>query len=118
VSTENPTVAELFEMPSLAMAVPASNIPSLLGQLEGLRAVLLARLINAGASALPTSLQVPTGSQNDRLLTPAEAAGRMGVKTRWLYQHHRTLPFARKLSRRVLRFDEAGLYRWLAHRHA
>jgi len=41
----------------------------------------------------------------------------MGVTIRWLYQHHRAFPFAKKLSRRVLRFDEEGLRRWLAHRH-
>jgi len=41
----------------------------------------------------------------------------MRVTIRWLYQHHRAFPFAKKLSRRVLRFDEAGLHRWLAHRH-
>ena len=117
MSLESPTLAELLDMPSLAAAVPTASIPSLLGQLESVRAVLLARLINVGAPAPLTSIQVPSGTRADHLLTPAEAATRMGVTIRWLYQHHRAFPFAKKLSRRVLRFDEAGLHRWLAHRH-
>ncbi len=117
MSIESPTLAELLEIPSRAAAVPAERIPSLLGRLESLRAVLLARLINAGTPAPPTSIQVSGEAHSDRLLTPTEAATLMGVKVRWLYQHHRAFPFAKKLSRRVLRFDEAGLRRWLAHRH-
>jgi hypothetical protein len=117
MSTENPTFAELIEMPSRVSAVPANNIAALLGQLEYLRALLLARLISEGVAGSSTSsIQAPSPSQ-DRLLTPAEAAALMGVKVRWLYQHHRSLPFTRKLSPRTLRFHEPGLYRWVAHRH-
>ena len=116
MSIESQALAELLDMPSRASAVPTESIPSLLGRLESLRAVLLARLINEGAPALPTSIQVPSGTRTDHLLTPAEAATLMNVTIRWLYQHHRAFPFAKKLSRRVLRFDEAGLHRWLAHR--
>ncbi len=48
-----------------------------------------------------------------RLLTPTEAAKRLSVSRRWLYRNKHKLPFARRLSRKVLRFDEAGLERWL-----
>lgn len=47
------------------------------------------------------------------LLMPEEAASRLSVSVRWLYRHAGNLPFTRKLSRKVLRFDEAGLERWL-----
>ena len=47
------------------------------------------------------------------LLTPAQAANRLSVSRRWLYRNKHKLPFARRLSRKVLRFDEAGLERWL-----
>ena len=50
----------------------------------------------------------------DHLLTVEEAAERLGVKTRWLYRRADKLPFARRLSRKALRFSEAGLLRWQA----
>ncbi|MBI2358327.1 MAG: helix-turn-helix domain-containing protein [Deltaproteobacteria bacterium] len=52
----------------------------------------------------------------DRLLTPAEAAAILNVKPRWLYRHANRLPFTRRLSRKALRFSEAGLFRWQAAR--
>ncbi len=51
----------------------------------------------------------------DRLLDVAAAAS-LGVRPRWLYDRARTLPFARKLGGRTLRFSEVGLRRWLARR--
>lgn len=58
----------------------------------------------------------PTVPGPDRLLTAAEAAAVLGVSNRWLYGHARQLPFARHLSRRALRFSEAGLRRWVERR--
>ena len=51
--------------------------------------------------------------REDRLLTVEEAASLLGVAPRWLYRHARTLPFARHLSPKALRFSEAGLRRWV-----
>jgi excisionase family DNA binding protein len=56
------------------------------------------------------------GSEPDRLLTPEEAAKLMNVNEAWLYRHAKQLPFAKKLSRKSLRFNEAGLRRWMAAR--
>jgi len=50
----------------------------------------------------------------DDLLTVDEAAATLRVSPRWLYRHAKTLPFTRKLSRKVLRFSRAGIARWLA----
>jgi predicted DNA-binding transcriptional regulator AlpA len=52
----------------------------------------------------------------DRLLTPTEAAAVLNVTPRWLYRHAKRLPFTRRLSRKALRFSEAGLSRWQATR--
>jgi hypothetical protein len=49
-------------------------------------------------------------------LTPQEAAKIMGVDVNWLYRHRRTLPFAHGASKKVLRFDEAALRRWMQSR--
>ena len=47
----------------------------------------------------------------DRLLTPEEAAAILGQSVRWLYRHAANLPFTRRISRKNLRFSEAGLRR-------
>ena len=54
----------------------------------------------------------------DRMLTAQEAAPLLGVTPRWLYAHAKTLPFARRLSRKALRFSEVGLRRWTLRRAA
>jgi hypothetical protein len=42
-----------------------------------------------------------------------EAARRLGVTRRWLLRRASRLAFARKLSRKVVRFDPVGLENWL-----
>jgi excisionase family DNA binding protein len=54
--------------------------------------------------------------EKETLLMPEEAAKLIGVKKEWLYRHAKHLPFCRKLSRKAIRFNEAGLKRWLAAR--
>ena len=63
------------------------------------------------ASANGHSLEMTEG---DTLLTAEEAAKLMGVTPRWLRRHWKRLPFARKISRKVLRFSTSGLHRWAA----
>ena len=60
------------------------------------------------ASALTSSV--------DDLLTVSEAAAMLRVSPRWLYRQAKNLPFARKLSRKVLRFSRSGLAKWLANK--
>ena len=58
----------------------------------------------------------PSGAgpaEPEELLTAQEAAVLLGVKPRWLYDHARTLPFARRLGARTVRFSKLGLERWL-----
>lgn len=57
----------------------------------------------------------PAWSESD-LLTIDEAAVALRVSPRWLYRHAKSLPFSRKLSRKVLRFSRVGMARWLATR--
>jgi hypothetical protein len=52
----------------------------------------------------------------EALLTVAQAAARMRVTPGYLYRRAKSLPFARKLSHRVLRFDPKGLEVWMAAR--
>jgi hypothetical protein len=43
-----------------------------------------------------------------------EAASVLSVPLRWLYRHAKQFTFTRRLSRKRLRFSEAGLRRYLA----
>lgn len=85
------------------------------------------------ASALPSGATIPV--ERDQLLAlldgehraptlPATgmglldakaAAERLGMSKVWLYKNSARLPFARKVGR-SLRFDAAGIDRWLARR--
>lgn len=48
-------------------------------------------------------------STEDRLLTIAEAAERLCTSEDWLYRNWKKLPFARKLSKKQLRFSAHGI---------
>jgi hypothetical protein len=49
-------------------------------------------------------------------LSADEAAKKLGKSRRWLFRHANGLPFARRVSRKTLVCDEAGLNRWVANR--
>ena len=69
-------------------------------------------VIDAVHTAVADSHGAPT--DKEILLTPEQAAELMGVNRQWLYRHVAKLPFARRISRKTLRFQEAGLRRWIA----
>lgn len=99
-----------------ARSLHVDAIPDLLGEVEALRAALWTRL---QSPALAPEARSESGPREEAsLLRPEDAARLMGVTVRWLYRHHRQLPFARKLSRKALRFSEPGLRRWVATRKA
>ena len=81
--------------------------------------------LRALASALPEGAAVPvprdwvlslteSNGSPEALLNIDQAAARIGVPVAWLYRNAKSLPFTRKLSRKQLRFDPAGLDEWLA----
>ncbi len=80
----------------------------LLAQVAAIQATLAARVASI-AQPGPVRRQ-----EEDRLISVEDAAGRLGVTPRWLYRHAPRLPFARRLSRKALRFSELGLKRWQA----
>ncbi len=70
--------------------------------------------VRRGASSAGCRTGPPLRGAEGDLLTVDEAAALLRVSPRWLYRHAKTLPFARKLSRKVLRFSRAGIARYLA----
>jgi hypothetical protein len=104
------TMADIIDHPEQAQEVPTEAIPPLLAQLAAAQSALAARLLcSRTIEADQQSLQ-----EKDSLLTAEQAAILLNVTPRWLYRHAKRLPFARKLSRKVLRFSEIGLRKWQA----
>ncbi len=94
-----------------ARELPVEQIPVLLIHLSACQAAL--------ATVLGTPASSRDGNEapaEDRLLTPREAAALLGTSPKWLYRHHRRLPFSRQLSRKTLRFSQVGLQRWMSTR--
>lgn len=84
-----------------------------LGLLASLRAVVTTERTAGLGRALTEPVAAWSGED---LLTIDEAAVALRVSPRWLYRHAKSVPFSRKLSRKVLRFSRAGIARWLATR--
>jgi hypothetical protein len=86
-------------------SVPVEQIPVAIGELERVKAVLLARL----------TPPAPAGGSADRLLTVDEAAARLSVTPDWL-RRRPELPFVVKLSEGVVRYSSLGIDRYIAAR--
>jgi hypothetical protein len=108
-------ICAVMDDPSAAAKVPPATVPVALGVLAELQAIFLAALVTGGNGRAEHEKPPP---ESDRLYSVAEAASMLGVTPRWLYRHAGKLPFTRRLSRKVLRFSEAGLRRYAATRRA
>jgi hypothetical protein len=78
-------------------------------------ALYLAALQSAAAARLAAATRPVAVSRNgtEALLDVREAAARLHVSPDWLYRRAKQLPFSRRVGRAV-RFDPAGLARWVA----
>jgi predicted DNA-binding transcriptional regulator AlpA len=70
------------------------------------------------ATTAPQLYMLDPRPVKSRLLTAKQAARRLGMSERWLYDHSRDLPFTVKVGRRSLRFDSRILDEWLRDRSA
>lgn len=103
-------LAELVADPARLDDLPEEELADVLAELERLRARVWSRLARPPESNGTGEGAPETG---DRMLTVEEASEILGVEARWLYDRSDSLPFAKKLAPRTLRFSERGLYRWL-----
>ncbi len=93
------------------MELPIESIAPMINRLAGLQTILAMRLLN-----LPAELNEKGSGvdEEDEFLTTADAARLLNVGEDWLYRRAHRLPFARRLSRKALRFSKAGLLKWRA----
>ena len=109
----------MMDAAELARRVPLEALDQV--AVEDLPAVVLylAALQSAAAARLTAAPRPVPVSRNgsEALLDVREAAARLNLSVDWLYRHAKKLRFTRRVGRAV-RFDSAGLARWLAHRGA
>jgi predicted DNA-binding transcriptional regulator AlpA len=104
---------ELSALERRVRQADAEEAADLVGHLHRLAALCQLRLTPNGQAARPT----PANSEPEIKLIDANAAAKLiGTKVRWLYDRADELPFTRRLGPRTLRFDEAGIRRWLETR--
>lgn len=89
----------------------------------GLVVAIAARLALLGAGMVAPNSDEPaplSPEPTEQVLTPQQAIEAIGgnVSTKWLYRHTKGLRFRRDLSRKVVRFERAGLLRWIAAKRA
>lgn len=71
--------------------------------------------------AIITRTAAPTDPANGigsaRMLSADEACAILKRPRRWLFDHAKRMPWIKRLSRKVILIDEAGMHRWIASRH-
>ena len=113
-----PSLDRLAVEPELARNLPVDALTAILGRVGGLQAVIQAELVAARTTAAMAP-NGPVGSAaTPAMLTADEAAALLHWSRRSLLRRSRKLPFTRRLSRKVILFDRAGLRDWLATRRA
>jgi len=91
--------------------IPPEGLPEVCGEVEKLRSRLWIRMFNSK----PKVEQAPAPAA-DKMLTAQEAARILGTTPTFLYKNSKSLPFARKFSRKSLRFSQNGLIKWMESR--
>lgn len=105
---------ELLNDPGRVAEISPEQVPAMLGQLEELRALLLARLLTVPANGNAPAPGAP--AEGDRLLTVEEAAHKLGASKDYLYRHAKALPFTVRISPRQLRFSLRRIERFIQQR--
>lgn len=110
--------ADLIAHPERATKIPLDKIPGVLAQIASEQAALAALQTALAARLVMAPDSDSAREPEDRLLTAVDVAHALGVTVRWVQRRARRLPFARKLSEHAIRYSEAGLRRWMAHRRS
>jgi len=104
-------LAEVQQDPTILSGLPLPVIVDLRRQISHLGAEVDAVLYQTMTEARTPDLRAEADS--DRLLTPDAAAARFGVTKRWLLEHADEIPGVRRLSRKIVRFSERRLARFI-----
>ena len=106
-----PSLAEVQQDPTILAGLSVPVIVDLRRQAGHLAADLDAALYQTMTQAGAQHHRAEV--EPDRLLTPEAAAANFGVTKRWLLDHADEIPGVRRLSRKIVRFSERRLARFL-----
>jgi hypothetical protein len=106
-----PSLTEVQRDPTILTGLSLTVIVDLRRQISHLTADLDAAFSQAMTQTRPQDPPAPV--EPDRWLTPDAAAARFGVTKRWLLDHADQIPGVRRLSRKIVRFSERRLARFL-----
>jgi hypothetical protein len=101
--------------PNLVDALNREELAALLAELKALEGKVMARLLLGATEQNPVATRA---HEADRMLDVDQAAALLHKPRRWLFEHAKTLPFATRVSRKVLLCSESGLKKWLGTRRA
>ena len=108
-----PTLDEVLRAPKRVTDLPAQVLLGLSAGAAAVQSTLASELLARGSTQ--DQMEAP---QDDRWLTPEEAAPILRKARRWIYRNQRILPFVKRISARSLLCSETGIHRWLATRKA
>ena len=114
VPATSPSLAAVQQDPTILSGLPLPVIVELRRQISHLAADVDAVLYQTMTE--PGTPHERSAVEPDRLLTPESAAARFGVTKRWLLAHADEVPGVRRLSRKIVRFSERHLGRFLEKR--
>jgi len=90
--------------------------PDALAALSGRCATIQSAIQLAIITRTAAPIDHANGNGSVRMIDADTAAAVLGKPRRWLFDNARRLPFVRRISRKTLLCDEAGLNRWLQSR--
>jgi hypothetical protein len=111
VPATTPSLVELQQDLTILTGLPLPIVVDLRRQISHLAADVDAVLYRILSEARTKDQR--SDAEPDRLLTPLAAAARFGVTKRWLLDHADEIPGVRRLSRKIVRFSERRLARFL-----
>ena len=111
VPATTPSLVEVQKDPTILTGLPLPMVVDLRRQISHLAADVDAVFYRILSEAWTKGQR--SGAEPDRLLTPEAAAARFGVTKRWLLEHTDAIPGVRRLSRKIVRFSERHLARFL-----
>jgi predicted DNA-binding transcriptional regulator AlpA len=109
ILTVVPTLDAIADDPGKAAEVPPATARALY-----LRAVIVLNALLPLVLAPNSVTAQPAPPEPDRYLEANEVCAALGVTKAWLYRHASRLPFAKRLTRKTLRFSESGLRKYQA----
>ena len=114
VPAPRPSLGEVQQDPTILTGLSLPVIVDLHRQISHLAADVEAVLYQSLTEARTPDRR--PDAEPDRLLTPDAAAAWFGVTKRWLLEHADEIPGVRRLSRKIVRFSERRLARFLDSR--